>query len=270
MAHAGDAAAFWSEALAQWSVPREILDQAPESPWQFPTSLFAKAAERALEDPVGSPSRRRAREALPDGGSVLDVGAGGGAAGLPLAPPAALLTAVDQSAGMLAEVAAAAERRGVAHREVQGRWPEVAPSVEPADVVVCHHVFYNVADLVPFAEALTRYARRRVVVELTAVHPQSNLNRLWKEVHGVERPTAPTAPDAVAVLREMGLEVGSEEFERGALWDDHDRAELVAFTRRRLCVGPERDPEIDDLLGPAAAQPPRRLVTLWWPGGAGT
>lgn len=105
-------------------------------------------------------------------------------------------------------------------------------------------------------------------MELTAVHPQSNLNRLWKEVHGVERPTSPTAADAVAVLQEMGLEVASEESERGALWEDHDRAELVAFTRRRLCVGPERDPEIDDLLGPAAAQPPRRLVTLWWPGAA--
>lgn len=158
MAQAGAAAAIWSHALARWAIPQEILDRAPESPWHFPTSLFAKAAERALEDPSGSPSRRRAREALPDGGIVLDVGSGGGAAGLPLAPPAALLTSVDQSAGMLAEVAAGAERRGVAHREVEGLWPDVAPSVEPADVVVCHHVFYNVSDLVPFADALTRWA----------------------------------------------------------------------------------------------------------------
>ena len=90
---------------------------------------------------------------------MLDVGVGGGAASLPLAPPAALLVGVDQSEGMLATFADACERRRVAHREVQGSWPDVAGQVEPADVVVCHHVLYNVADVVPFVEALSEHAR---------------------------------------------------------------------------------------------------------------
>ena len=159
------------------------------------------------------PSQRRAREALPDGGSVLDVGAGGGAASLPLCPPASPSPAVDQSAGMLAAFAGLAEKQGVAHREVEGLWPAVAGDVGPADVVVCHHVLYNVGDLVPFVLALTDHARRRVVVEITADHPQSASTTLWLHFHGNVRPTRPTAADAAAVLRDLGFDVGMEELE---------------------------------------------------------
>jgi hypothetical protein len=44
--------------------------------------------------------------------------------------------------------------------------------------------------------------------------------------------------------------------------------ELVAVTRRRLCVGPDRDDELRALL--QRHRPPRRraVATLWWPGGA--
>lgn len=262
-----DAATWWAEALAEWAIPADILDRAPESPWSFPVPLFAHATRHALES-APSPSRLRALEGLPDGGSVLDVGTGAGAAAVPLAPPAGLLVGVDQSAEMLAQFSAAGAERGSDVRTLEGRWPDMAAEAPVADVVTCHHVLYNVADLVPFAAALTRHARRRVVVELTATHPQTNLNPLWKAIHGIDRPTGPTAADAVAVLTEMGLDVSTEEFERGSLWDDAHRADMVAFTRRRLCVGPERDAEVEALLGPAGEQPARQLVTVWWPGDA--
>src|SRR3954451_8178402 len=156
-----DSARRWREDLASWAIPPEILAAAPETPWGCPTDLFARAAEEAVAagDGPAAPSRRRALEALPAGGSVLDVGAGGGAASLPLCPPAAAVTAVDQSDGMLAAFAELAAKQGVAHREVQGSWPAVAAEVGPADVVVCHHVLYNVADIVPFLVALTAHAR---------------------------------------------------------------------------------------------------------------
>ena len=197
--------------------------------------MFAARTEAALAEPDGSPSLRRATEALPAGGSVLDVGAGGGAGSLPLAPAAALVMAVDQGAEMLASFAATADRLGVAHREVQGSWPEVAADVEAADVVVCHHVFYNVAELVPFATALSTHARHRVVVEITAEHPTASQRPLWRTLHGIERPTSPTADDALAVLTEMGLEVGHEQFERSWQPPSADMAHTVAMTRRRLC-----------------------------------
>jgi SAM-dependent methyltransferase len=264
------AARRWAEDLAAWAIPPEILERAPESPWGCPTGLFARSAEDALEGRAGSgsPSGRRAREALPPGGSVLDIGVGGGAASLPLAPPAARITGVDQSPGMLAAFAALADRVGVVHAEVEGNWPDVASTVEPADVVVCHHVVYNVADLAAFAEALTARARHRVVLELTAAHPQSNLNPLWLQFHGLERPSRPTAADVAAVLAELALEVGQERWEAPSRWAGSDRSELVAFTRRRLCLPPERDPEVAAALGANLGLGPRPVVTMWWAGTA--
>ncbi|HVM03508.1 MAG TPA: methyltransferase domain-containing protein [Acidimicrobiales bacterium] len=263
------AAGRWRDELARWAVPDDIRAAAPASPWRFPPALFARRAEQALAGGGDGPSRRRALEALPAGGSVLDVGVGGGAASLPLVPPAGLVVGVDDAEGMLEAFAAAAGRLGVAHREVAGTWPGVAGRVEPADVVVCHHVLYNVADLVPFAAALTDRARHRVVVEISADHPTAHLNPLWLALHGLERPTSPTAGDAVAVLEEMGLDVAYEAFERP--WEPFgaDRAGAVAMARERLCVGPERDAEVEVLLERAAARSPvRRGVTVWWPGTA--
>jgi SAM-dependent methyltransferase len=261
------AAQRWAQALGAWAIPDEILAAAPASPWSFPPERFARMAARALADPVASPSRRRALEVLAEGGVVLDVGVGGGAASLPLSPPAALLVGVDQSAAMLDTFAAAAEERSVTHAQVQGGWPDVAAEVEPADVVVCHHVAYNVADLVPFVTALTASARRRVVLELTALHPLTSSNPLWLELHGVVRPTSPTADDAVAVLEEMGLAVGVEAFERPVAEGDdaeEELADVVPFVRRQLCLGPERDAEIESLLRRHGRAQLGRVVTLWW------
>jgi SAM-dependent methyltransferase len=261
-----ESARRWREDLDSWAIPPEILAAAPETPWGCPTGLFARSAEEAVAAMAGprSPSQRRALEALPAGGSVLDIGAGGGAASLPLCPPAVAVTAVDQSPQMLAAYAELATQQGVEHREVEGLWPAVADRVGPADVVVCHHVLYNVGDLVPFVAALTDHARRRVVVEITADHPQATLNPLWERFHGNVRPTRPTAADAATVLSDLGLDVSLEEFEAPPRWGhDHDRADLVAFTRRRLCLPAERDPEVDAMLEPPG---PRPQVTLWWSG----
>ena len=250
----------WATQLAAWAIPDEILRDAPESPWGFPTDLFSDAAKAAIEDPSLTPSRLRALEAVPPEGSVLDVGAGVGAASLPLAPPAGRIVAVDESNSMLDAFAAVARSRSVSYETVSGRWPDVERDAEAADVVVCHHVLYNVADIVPFVRALDHHTRVRVVVEMTEVHPQSELNPLWKELHGIDRPQGPTADDAAELVRAMDLEVHVEKFERPSLWAHTDRDRQVAFARRRLCLGPERDSEIDRLL-PSG---PRRLVTIWW------
>ncbi|MDP8938533.1 MAG: methyltransferase domain-containing protein [Actinomycetota bacterium] len=259
---AGPAARRWAEQLAAWAIPEEILAAAPESPWDFPVAIFG-----ADVPDVDSPSRRRALEVLREGGTVLDVGAGGGAAGLPLAPPAGRVMAVDQSAELLAAFAARAAERGVSHAKVQGRWPDVAPSVRPADVVVCHHVLYNVPDLVPFVTALTEHARRRVVVEITAVHPVVRLNPLWRHFHGLDRPEGPTADDAAAVLVEAGIDFGSERTERPPR-RIVDRAAWVSFTRRRLCLPADREAEVAELLGDQPDVPPGDFVTFWWDGSA--
>ena len=265
--HLPESARRWREDLESWAIPPEIFAAAPESPWGCPPGLFARAAEEAVATrEVATPSVQRAREALPEGGSVLDVGAGGGAASLPLCPPAAAVTAVDQSAEMLARFADLAGRQGIDHAEVEGLWPDVAGEVGPADVVVCSHVLYNVGDLVPFVAALTGHARRRVVVEITASHPQALMNPLWEHFHGVTRPTRPTAEDAAEVIGDLGLDVSVEVFDSPPRWGHDHRDEQVAFARRRLCLPAERDSEVAAFL---PAPEPRRLVTLWWSGGTG-
>lgn len=261
----GDAERRWAEALAGWAIPEEIRAQARDDPWRLSPNLFPPPDPE--EAPADTPGRRRALEVLPEGGSVLDVGAGSGAASLPLAPPAAAVVAVDESEEMLAAFSARAAERGVAHDAVHGRWPDVAGSVPQADVVVSNHVFYNVPDLGAFALALTAKARRRVVVEITRRHPVTNTNPLWRHFWGLERPEGPTADDALAVLAEGGLDARSELDERpGRRRVDEDS--WVAFLARRLCLPPERQPEVKEALAAYPEPATREFVTIWWDGGA--
>ncbi|MGI8983620.1 MAG: methyltransferase domain-containing protein [Acidimicrobiales bacterium] len=254
------AAEHWVSELAAWAIPPHIMAQAPESPWEFSPALFRPPPAGPAPDTV---SRARAREALPPGGSVLDVGCGGGAAGLALVPPAGRVTGFDQSRELLDMFEARAAEMGVAFEVVEGTWPDDAAGVGPADVVVTNHVAYNVADLGGFASGLTAHARRRVVMELSARHPRHGANHLWRHFWDVERPEGPTADDAVAVLREVGIDPVVERAPRAGR--RIDREARVASLRKYLCLPAERDPEIEAQLGDDAGAV-GEVVTLWWEG----
>jgi SAM-dependent methyltransferase len=276
MVSASDLLERWRSDLESWAIPPEILAATSESPWVLPRQLFARRAELSLASPSG-PSFERAWEALATPGSVLDIGTGAGAACLPLAPRATAITAVDSDDRMLSVLADSAHRLGTDVRGICGRWPDVAGDVEPADVVTCHHVVYNVADLGPFVAELTAHARRLVVVEITARHPLTPLNPLWERFHGLARPNVPTADDALAVLDALGLAPSHE------LWSPRRESEYEAFedlvevTRRRLCLDPSRADEVASALLELGAErgrpadftrPGMDLVTIWWSGRA--
>lgn len=267
------ALARWRALLEEWAIPEEILAAAPESPYVLPTEIFRQRAEAAVGR-ERSPSARRAWEALPEGGTVLDVGVGAGAGSLPLAPLASEIVGVDQSAEMLDAFRGAGEAAGVPTRGVLGAWPQAAGEAGPADVVVCNHVLYNVADLGPFVEALARSARHRVVIEIAERHPIAWMGDLWRRFHGIERPEGPTAGEAEAALRELGISPAREdhapELRPGGF--EH-REDAVALIRRRLCLTAGRDEEIAAALGDRLrgseglwSAGPRTLtaVTLWW------
>jgi SAM-dependent methyltransferase len=232
---------------------------------------FADRADAAVTAPSGR-SFETARDALADGGpgSVLDVGAGAGAASLPLAPWATELVAVDRSADMLAAYVRLAAGLGRPARTVEGVWPQAAAAAGVHDVVVCHHVVYDVPDIGPFVAALTAAARRRVVVELPVQHPMTWLAPLWLAFHGLARPERPTSADFVAVLAEAGVTgLAVQRWERPEPADDDPLEERAALVTRRLCLPAARTAEVTALL-PAASQSGFRLVeTVSWSGTGG-
>jgi len=265
----------WRNELAGWAIPEEITSTAAESPWNLPRQVFARRADRLAATPEG-PSWRRAWGALDPPGSVLDVGAGAGAACIPLLARATALTAVDTDPEMLALLAERARALTRKVALVTGSWPMVAPQAAPADLVTCYNVVYNAPDIEPFLAALTTSARRLVVVELTAEHPLASLNDLWLRFHGRRRPAGPTAGDLLQILSAMGISAGHERWQRAGGADYASFGELATVTTRRLGLPPERTDEVGAALlddGTNPARPPelaagrRDMVTIWWAGG---
>ena len=254
------AAQRWARQMADWALPAEILDSAKQRPFVFSPEIFTAPEPGTFELSL---SNRRAAEALGDGGSVLDVGCGGGAAAFAVAPPATEVIGTDRQANMLELFATTAQQRAIAASVVAGSWPEVADDTPVADVVVCHNVLYNVNDIDSFVTALDAHARRRVVIEITPKHPQDRRRLLWRHFWNLERPHEPTAATAVEAITETGLNPVAEE---SRLPEDPRavaRRELEGPQWcRNLCLPPEREPEVAALI--ADIPFPRERVTIWW------
>jgi SAM-dependent methyltransferase len=231
----------WATQLAAWALPEHILSAAPESPWSHDTATFA--VDTTVDPDLLS--ARVAREVLTAGDTVVDVGCGGGRASVVLVPPAHTLVGVDESEAMLTEFSRAAADAGATSHTRLGRWPDVADITPSGDLVVCHHVAYNVAAIAPFVRALTAAARRSVVVVLPVVHPQTAWSAAWKHFWDLDRPSGPTSDDFVEVLDELGIESQRWEMPRPEL-NRHtaDPATRVPTALRRLCLGPERADDV--------------------------
>jgi SAM-dependent methyltransferase len=257
------AADRWRRLLADWAIPTEILAAAPEFPYTMDPDLF-----RPRPTPEGvSVATERARyalQALPAAErSVLDVGCGGGAATMAVADLAVHATGVDESEDMLGLFAEEAEARGLPSTTVCGTWPEVEDAVGAAGVVVCHHVVYNVAELAPFVLALSRAARRRVVLELTPTHPQTSNAPLWEQFWHLDRPSGPSAEDALAVVVEAGIDATIEVGSAGSLRADASVPARAVTATRMLCLGPDRVPEVEEAIRRLPPRSTERAV-IWW------
>ncbi len=259
----------WREDLQAWALPPELLARAPESPYGWPASILRRWNEQAdSDDPTQAAIHRR----LPPGGRLLDVGAGTGRIALSHARQGHEVVAVEPDAGMAATLreAAAAERLPV--KVLEARWPDAAASAGSADVVVSANVVYDVADVAPFLAALDQVGRW-VVVELTAQHPWADLAPLYRALHGIGRPAGPDVEVFVAAVADtIGVDVDLVTWERppGLYFETWE--EILAFYRKRLLVGPDRDAELRSLLEPqvhwhdgrAFVGGDRRMATVTW------
>lgn len=273
-----DAARRWESALVGWGLPEEVLAAAPVDPWSFaPGDLPAGDGDERTAEP--SPADELALAALPRGGSVLDVGCGPGGSSWQLRGRAGRLTGVDRRPAALAEYERTVTipvvglrsvlTRTPAVETVLGRWPEVADQVGAHDVVVCHHTLYDVGEgVAAFVAALTDHAREVVVLVITVRHPLSWLTPYLEQLHGLARPSEPSAATAADVVRQV---TGRPPATR--TWTVERRREvederLVRLVARRCAVGDDR---LDDVRTALRRVPPAAatsFVALSWPGTA--
>jgi SAM-dependent methyltransferase len=248
----------WEQSLSRWAIPKEILERAQESPWIHPPALFGVPDKIEM-----TPSHRRALEAMPEGGSLLDVGCGGGIAAFAVVPPAGHVMGVDHQPEMLEMFSANAKSRDITSEVFEGFWSEVAPQVPLADVVATHHVVYNVAYMGPFIQELNAHARKRVVIEMPTRHPLASMSPAWKYFWELDRPVGPTPQDLILVLREIGIKADMEIW-NGQMRADRDLDEAAKFMRIRLCLPPERESEVRNFLFEFPLPSSRELATIWW------
>jgi SAM-dependent methyltransferase len=254
----------WATELRAWAIPDHILANAAESPWTHDPKAFA--VDEALQ--TDTPSYRAARDALNTGGTVLDVGVGGGRSSLGLGSLATRITGVDASRAMLDRFSAAATDHNTPHTTIQGNWPDVAEQAGVTDIVICHHVLYNVSDIEPFLRALTNAAIRRVIVEITDTHPQSRLNDAWLHFHNIVRPTSPNANDAIELIGALYSNVETASIQRTLSAAAVDKQAQIAYVRRTLCLPIASEPEVAAYLAEYPLPEARTAVTITWPGGA--
>ena len=89
-------------------------------------------------------------------------------------------------------------------------------------------------------------------------HPMAWLDPLWMHFHGLRRPPSATPEDAVAVLREIGVDAGGDPLGARAT----HRGRTRSWVARRLCLPPDRVPEVDAALDDLVR--PRIAATLAW------
>ena len=248
----------WKKDLEAWSIPKEIIDQAEESPWIHPPVLF-----QLPKTIVDTFSHQKASEALPSKGSVLDIGCGGGIAAFALANKAKHVIGVDHQAEMLTMFNENAAKRGLTSEVFEGFWPAVESKVSKADVVTCHHVVYNVQEIVPFLQALDEHANKRVVIEMPVHHPLANMDKAWKHFWNLDRPKGPTPEDLIEVLKEIGIKA-SVHYWSGTMRQESNIEQAAEFMRIRLCLPKERLPEVKEFLQNQPQSSERELATIWW------
>ena len=265
------AADRWAADLRSWAIPDELLAAVDESPYGWPQEFWKRRSElaRVEDEPV---TTGIVRGLLGPEGVLADVGAGRGRASLPLAREGHRLVCVEKDPAMAAGLRE--DSAGLEVEVVEESWPAASSQMSDVDVVMSAHVVYDVQDIGPFLLAMHRRARSGVVLEVTESHPWSSMAPYYRALHGLERPTGPTATDLTHVIREvLGVDSNIEWWERGGQLWFADWDEIEAFYGRRLVLPLHRRAELRPLLATHVEEragrlyvggEARRLATIWW------
>jgi hypothetical protein len=105
---------------------------------------------------------------------------------------------------MLAVLRRGAQQLGVDVDCVQATWEHADPP--PADVAFSSFVLTLVPDGAAFVAKLDAVARRRALLYLGAYCGDAVLDPLWRHFHDAPRAPGPSYLDALALVRELGIE----------------------------------------------------------------
>jgi len=161
--------------------------------WDRRANSYARSTQARIDDflrilePYISPHK-----------TLIDVGAGTGRHAVPLAERLEWVTAVEPSEGMRSHIAARDNITVIA-----SSWEDA--EVAPADLVICSHVLYGIADPVPFVTKLERSARERVFVmmrESDLPHPAAEVRRRLQQD---EQARLPRFSELFMLLLQMGI-----------------------------------------------------------------
>lgn len=141
----------------------------------------------AVVDPYVSPRK-----------TLIDVGAGAGRHSVPLAGRLEWVTAVEPSEGMRAHLPALPNLTVIA-----SAWEDA--EVAPADLVICSHVLYGVAEVVPFVEKMEGSARERVFIMLREGPVPHPANVLRDRLATRPAPRITQFSDLFLVLLQLGI-----------------------------------------------------------------
>ena len=130
--------------------------------------------------------------------TLIDVGAGTGRHATPLAERLEWVTAVEPSEGMRSQIAARDNMTLVA-----STWEDA--EVAPADLVICCHVMYGVADPVPFLAKMNALARERVFVMMRESELPHPVRVVRQRLLGNEGPRLPKFSELFMLLLQMGI-----------------------------------------------------------------
>lgn len=186
----------WVERWRQLVVDRENASSHGHSDpryWDRRAPTFARSTSGradqflAVVEPYVSPRK-----------TLIDVGAGAGRHAVPLAEKLEWVTAVEPSEGMRSHLPALPNLTVIA-----SAWEDA--EVAPADLVICSHVLYGVAEVAPFVTKLERSARERVFIMLREGPVPHPANMLRDRIATHPAPRITQFSDLFLVLLQLGI-----------------------------------------------------------------
>ena len=242
---------------------REQVEQFREtttSDFYAPVARMFRADPRRTDDPVLD----ALRSLIQPSDVVLDIGAGGGRLALPLALVAREVIALEPSAGMLEVLRTGMQEHGISNIQViDGRWPQVQPR---ADVALMSQIGYDIEDIGPFLDALDTSIARLCIAVLLDRPPPAEADRLWPDVHGVQRAALPAMPEFLTLLLSRGVVPEVRLTERGPQsYPDPDV--LLAWVRGQLWTKPDsdKDRQLQRLVAERAERRDDHVALSWQP-----